>query len=149
MIIAVDFDGTVVEQDGRPYTDVTTPLRFRPGAKEGLLALKRAGHVLLLWSARSSRALLDDPTLDPLVRAGVRKLDRQRWEDQLPLHEARLRQMLVFIQRELEGVFDAVDDGHQGKPQVDLFLDDRALHMGLGAQSWSWKSIAYVYGAGP
>ena len=38
MLIAVDFDGTIVRDD-RPYEDTATPLAFLPGAKEGLLAL--------------------------------------------------------------------------------------------------------------
>lgn len=145
MLIAVDFDGTIV-QDDRPYDDTTTPLRFVPNAREGLQALKRAGHTLLLWSARSNRALWYDPNLDPLVRAGIRRVNIDRWRRDQPLHLARYRQMLAFVGLCLPGVFAAVDDGQQGKPCADLFIDDRALRYGFGADAVGWSSIALLYG---
>lgn len=146
MIIAIDFDGTLVQQDGRAYDDLDTPLVFLPGAKEGLLALKKAGHTLLLWSARMSAALLVDPSLDPLVRAGARRIDRSRWEASLSLNQARCQQMLDFVDRELPGIFAAIDDGAGGKPQVDCFIDDRALRCGYGPGGATWERITYLYG---
>ena len=146
MIIAIDFDGTIVRQDGRAYDDLDTPLEFLPGAKEGLLALKKAGHTLLLWSARMSAALLVDPSLDPLVRARVRRIDHVAWERSAPLNQARCQQMLDFIDRELPGIFAAIDDGAGGKPQVDCFIDDKALRVGYGPGAASWDRITYLYG---
>lgn len=148
IVIAVDFDGTVVVQRGRHYADVTTPLEFIPGAPEALRALKAAGHTLLLWSGRASRALLYDPNLDPLVRAGVRPLLRETWEAARPLHQARYDQMVAFVERNLPGVFDAVDDGAGGKPSVDLFIDDKAfgLREVLGTGGGTWAEIADVLG---
>jgi len=148
MLIAVDFDGTIVRDD-RPYEDVTTPLVFMPGAFEGLLSLKRAGHVLILWSARSNRALLFTPEWDPLVRAGVRKVNLERWESERSTHWARLFQMQRFIDRFLPGVFAVIDDGLQGKPCVDLFIDDRALRYGFGADAIGWTGVATLYGQPP
>lgn len=145
MFFAIDFDGTVVEQS-RPYDDLTTPLRFMPGAKEALLSLKRAGHKLLLWSARSSRALLEDPMLDPLVRTGARRVDVDSWRERRALHTARYFEMLDFVERELPGVFDAVDDGAGGKPHVDFFVDDRAMKLGRGLNGFDWPTIAQIYG---
>jgi hypothetical protein len=142
MKIAVDFDGTIVTQD-RPYSDITTPPEFIPGAKEGLLALKKAGHLLVLWSGRASRALLYDPNLDPLVRAGVVDVNRRAWLESRHLHRARYEQMVAFVERELPGVFDAIDDGLAGKFSFDLVIDDKAMVM-RGAATWS--RIARVYG---
>jgi len=142
VIIAVDFDGTVVSQD-RSYDDVVTPLEFLPGAREALLSLKRAGHVLLLWSVRASRAHLYDPALNPLVRAGIVPLDRKTWRDSRHLQWARYHQMVDFVDRELPGTFDAIDDGLGGKPSCDLFIDDKAMIMRGGA---TWARIARQYG---
>ncbi len=145
MILALDFDGVIVEQD-HAYDDLATPLRFVPDAKAGLLRLKRANHVLLLWSGRSSPALLRDPELDPLVRAGAKRLNRAAWEKMRPVHQARYEQMLAFVEVNLPGVFDAIDDGAGGKPSVDLFIDDKALRFGHGMGGLSWRALAYYYG---
>lgn len=146
MVIAIDFDGTIVVQDGRAYGDVEAPLEFIPGAREGLAALKAAGHTLLLWSARLSRSLLVDPMLDPLVRSGARHADLAAWKASLPLNQARAQQMLDFVERELPGTFDAIDDGAAGKPQVDTFIDDKAVRAGYGPGASSWQRIAWLYG---
>lgn len=46
MIIAVDFDGTVVEHE---YPSIG---RLKPGAKEALKAFKKAGHKIVIWTCR-------------------------------------------------------------------------------------------------
>lgn len=46
MIIAVDFDGTVVEHE---YPRIGT---VKPGAKKALKALKKAGHKIVIWTCR-------------------------------------------------------------------------------------------------
>lgn len=140
MRIAVDFDGTIVEQD-HPYDDLETALRLKPGAKQALMSLKRAGHQLLLWSARSSPMLLVDPNLNPFVAQGVVRVDMETWRRKLPIHKARQKQMLEFVFSELSGIFDAVDDGRGGKPQVDLFIDDKAVAFR------GWPELANTYGA--
>ena len=139
MRIAIDFDGTVVEQDGHPYADVVSPLVFLPGAREGLQALRRAGHILLLWSSRASRCLLFDPHLDPLVRAGAVEVDRRQWQRSRALNRQRYEQMVEFVEAELPGIFDAIDDGLSGKPTVDRFIDDKAGQV-------DWFDIAQTYG---
>lgn len=146
MFIAVDFDGVVVRKD-RPFADTTTPLQLMPHAKEGLESLKRAGHVLLLYSARANRALLFTPEWDPLVRAGVRRPHEAAWAQGRELHWARYHQMLNFCATELLGVFDAIDDGMQGKPLADLFIDDRSVEFGFGAHGWT--DLMTIYGATP
>lgn len=140
MIVVVDFDGTVVEADA-------SPPRLLSGAREGLLALRRAGHVLLLCSARANRASLEDPRLDPLVRAGVRRAPTpSAWERERAWSLARYREMCAFVSRELPGVFHAIDDGMQGKPIADLYLDDRALRMGPGPGAVGWARVAEAFG---
>lgn len=146
MIIAVDFDNTVVVQDGRAYEDLETPLQFLPSARQGLLALKAAGHILLLYSARANRALRFDPNLDPLVQAGVKRVNMARWVASQELNQHRYDQMVVFVNTELPGVFDAVDDGQQGKPSADLYLDDKALCLGYGVYGVGWREVANMYG---
>ena len=53
MIIAVDFDGTIVEHR---YPEIGRELPF---AIETLKTLQREGHRLILWSVREGR-LLDE-----------------------------------------------------------------------------------------
>lgn len=145
MHIAIDFDGTVVSS-AHAYGDLDTPLQLLPGSKDGLRALKRAGHVLILYSARANRSLWEDPELNPLVRAGVVRINRSAWEKSKELHLARYRQMIDFANAELPGMFDAIDDGKQGKPMADLFLDDLAIRVGHGAAALIWPQVAAIYG---
>lgn len=51
MIIAVDFDGTIVEHK---YPKIGRPIPF---AIETLLQLQKDGHVLLMWSVRTGSLL--------------------------------------------------------------------------------------------
>lgn len=143
MIIAVDFDGTVVSDD-RPYNDLETPLEFMPGAKEALTSIKAAGHILLLYSARNNGVLIgDDPSVDPLHRAGVRR--RTQTPENRQLNIARYEQMVNFVNEELPGIFDAIDDGKQGKPSAHVYIDDKAISY-APYQGWDWKTIAGIYG---
>lgn len=144
MVIAIDFDGVVV--DAQASHDLSSPLTLKAGAREGLESLRRAGHVLLLYSARANLAQREDPQLDPLVRAGKRRVRSQTAGEQRVAAEARYRAMLDFIGRELPGVFDAVDDGRQGKPIVDIFIDDHAVRLGPGVLGVGWRGITEMYG---
>ncbi len=51
MIIAVDFDGTIVEH---AYPEIGKPIPF---AIETLLQLQKDGHKLILWTVRRGRLL--------------------------------------------------------------------------------------------
>jgi hydroxymethylpyrimidine pyrophosphatase-like HAD family hydrolase len=51
MIIAVDFDGTIVEHE---YPKIGKPILF---ALETLIKLKAAGHLLILWTVREGEYL--------------------------------------------------------------------------------------------
>lgn len=146
MILGIDYDGVVV-QKGWNWPEVTDRPVMMPGAMEGLFSLKKAGHVLLLYSARANRALREDPTLDPLVRAGIRRIDIAKWERRdKAIHVARYEAMIRHVERDLSGVFDAIDDGVQGKPSCDLFLDDLAIKVGPGTGGYGWRQIAQIWG---
>lgn len=143
MFIAMGFDGVVVREDDHDFDDVVTPLVFMPGAKAALNSLRRAGHILLLHSERANRSLREDPTLDPLVLSGVRRVDPVVWRHEQPIYQARYEQMRVFCQDHLRGVFHAVDDGEQGKPVVDLFIDRRVFGY---RPTDGWLKLASLYG---
>ena len=142
MKIAIDFDGTLVD-DKHPYDDLETPLRLLPGALDALQAMKRAGHVLIVWSGRANRSIREDWRLDPIKRTGMTPQGLEFWKKNQGLNEARYQQMQDFISAELGGLIDAVDDGRQGKPGADVFIDDRALNVDTG-----WGRIAAALGEG-
>lgn len=147
MIIAIDFDSTLVDEWGRKFADTTSPLKLMSGARKALESMKAAGHLVVVASARANRALREDPMLDPLARVGAVKVDRKAWDAEQPLHEARYQQMVQFCATTLNGLVDAVDDGGQGKPAADLYIDDRALRFGGGVDGHSWFDIARQFGA--
>jgi len=142
MIMIVDFDGTVVHRD--------PPLRLKEGARDGLLALKRAGHQLVLFSARANRARRFNADLDPLPPSGKYQYptlgdsaDRDRLRVQA-YNAALFEQMRRFVAAELPGVFDAIDEGNVGKPLGDYFIDDKSINPTLPGYDWSW--IANTFG---
>jgi hypothetical protein len=85
--------------------------------------------------------------LDPLVRAGVKKINVEAWAKNQPVNEARYQHMVSWCESELKGIIDAVDDGAVGKPSgVGLFIDDLAIRLGSGAASFGWEQIARTWG---
>ena len=144
MVICVDFDGTVAAP--QVSGDPAAPLQLRTGAREALESLRRAGHVLLLCSARANRAQRIDFQLDPLVRSGDRRVRMASSDEQHAQAEVRYRSMVAFVGRELPGVFHAIDDGCQGKPVADLYLDDRAIRVGPGSLGVDWRTVSDMYG---
>ncbi len=145
MRIAIDFDGTLVE-DTHAYDDLETPLRLKRGALEALRALHAAGHVLIVYSSRANRALWEDWRLNPLWRDGVLRFDPAAWERNRGLNRARYEQMVAFVGSELRGLVQCVDDGRQGKVMADLYIDDRAIAYGAGVRAMSWPKVAAQYG---
>lgn len=142
MIIAVDFDGTVVE--AMPYAGMVDPsqMRLRPGAKRALTALRVAGHLLVLSSVRSNQANRSDWRLNPLWASGQVAIDVELWAQRREWWEATHQAMLVFVEQQLPGVFNAVDEGVQGKPLADLYLDDLGYRMGPRG----WGEVEMLYG---
>ena len=143
MKIAIDFDGTIVEQN-KPYDQVDGEFTFVPGAEAALWALKRAGHQLLLWSARASLALRQDWRKDRLWATSLSPSTARRIESSYAINEQRYREMVTFAHNKLGGLFDAVDDGTMGKPHVDLFIDDKCLR--LGGSGVTWAEIEETHG---
>jgi hypothetical protein len=141
MRIGVDFDKTLVRQD-TAYEDVTTPLEWLPDAKDGLLSLAAAGHVLVLFSSRASKRLLTGENTYTLTLRD----DFEPWypeDDEYELHIIRYLQMLDFVHREVPGVFSAVTADKSG---LDLFIDDKALRCGSGPTAMNWEEIGRAFG---
>lgn len=63
MIIAVDFDGTIVEHE---YPKIGRPIPF---AIDTLLSLQKDGHILILWTVRDG-ALLQE-AIDYCAKRGL------------------------------------------------------------------------------
>ncbi len=47
MIIAIDFDGTLVDHQ---YPEIGA---LKPGAKEAMIAFQKAGHKIAIWTCRA------------------------------------------------------------------------------------------------
>ena len=141
MIFCIDFDGTVIEQPKSPG-DPAEDMQLRPGAARVLLALRQAGHILVLSSARSNPAHRLDWRLNPLWTSGAVPFDERAWERSQPFWEAAHQLMLKFIDTYLPDVFHAVDEGQQGKVVADVYLDDRGFRM--GRRSWAEVEMLYA-----
>ena len=145
MRIVCDFDGSVITE--QPW-DSDTPLVFMTDAMESLLALKRAGHTLILFSSRANRANREDWKLNPenVAKDAEGRFNVSRWYVQRQIHERRYQQMLDFVATELPGVFAYIDDGQQGKPDADLFIDDRGVRLYADALGTSWPNLVRLLG---
>lgn len=64
MIIAIDYDGTIVEDGSYPYAGV-----LKPCAKEVINELYSRGHEIIIWTNRSGKEL--KAALDFLDSEGV------------------------------------------------------------------------------
>lgn len=142
MIICVDFDGCVVRQAA--FNASWAELELVHGAKDALIAMRNAGHILVLYSSRANRALRVDPSLNPLVRDGIIRVDRERWAKEESTYQQRYETMLEFIADQLPGVFHAIDDGSQGKPDADLFLE--GLGRTMDTHGSAWRRVMHAYG---
>lgn len=124
--IAVDFDLTLAEGD---------PLRWRANARDGLQALYRAGHRLILHSRRCTPL---EESEDPDKEA----MEFYRWGTTPPsaLQQwAYFDEMRSFLKREgAWGLFHEVWQ-RPGKPGADLFIDDRL-------ESPDWARLARELG---
>jgi len=144
MIIAVDFDGTVVRRRRR-----SSELELMPDVEMGLAALKAAGHTLVLVSSRANLARRKNATLNPLfIRRGSAS-DSANEDRDRHLAEKRYQNMLTFVAERIPDMFDAIDDGGQGKVEADLYIDNRAVNfcsVGSGPSSMDWADIGETYG---
>ena len=140
MIIACDFDGTVVLQE-RPWGDLEGDLKFIDGAPEALRSLRNAGHTLILYSGRANQANRIDWRKNPGYVNGSLPFNEKDWEKAKPIHEELYEEMLDFVAKELPGVFAYIDSGEQGKPSCDLFIDDKNLEF-----HGNWEDIQFQFG---
>lgn len=136
LTISVDFDGTLIQPGGGTVLyGGRVPLSWRPGAKEGLVAMAAAGHRLVLHSCRCNPI---DPVLDPSAEAAAfyrwgtpPESAAQRW--------AAFGEMKAFLM--MEGVWGLFAEVWQapGKPIAEVYIDDRA-------ESPDWRSLAAEFG---
>lgn len=100
MRICIDIDGVLCELrgEGQHYGELD-PV---PGAVNGMLALKEAGHYLILLTARHMKTCQGNPGL-VLARQGKTLLD--------------------WLER--HGI--PYDEIHFGKPHADVYIDDNAF----------------------
>lgn len=104
--IAVDFDGTLCEQQ---FPGIGNP---RDGAREALAAFRRMGYKVVIWSCRACHWDYDvyggDPSQPVLERQVVK--DMVAWLDEQGIE------------------YDEIDDGSKGKPSAEYYIDDKAIH---------------------
>lgn len=98
MIIAIDFDGTIVEHK---YPSIGTELPF---AMDTLIKLKEEGHRLILWTVREGK-LLDDAV----------EFCRERGLE------------FYAINRDYPEEEKGRNNHYSRKLKVDLWIDDRNL----------------------
>ena len=105
MRICIDLDGVLchLREEGQTYRDVA-PI---PGAVEKLRALRAAGHVIIVHTARHMKTTAGNTGL-VLARVGALTLE---W---LAKHEVEY------------------DEIYFGKPWADVYIDDNAMRF----QSW-------------
>lgn len=112
--LAIDFDRTLV--DGQP-------IRLRQGAEAALRTFKRAGHSLILHSARATPDGAAPVIADEAARfwqyGEVPSRTRYQWD--------LLDEMRTFLRA--TGLLDLFDEiwTSPGKPLVDRFIDDLAV----------------------
>lgn len=119
MIIAVDFDGTIVDHE---FPDIGEPIGR---SLDVLIKARQMGHILILWSCRVPMAEM---------------------EDGMP-HSASLEGAVEWCKdRGLE--FDAVNENFEpglkfAKPKIlaDWYIDDRALMPGQEFTPEKWDDI--------
>lgn len=107
MRICIDLDGVICElrRPGQRYSD----LKPVSGAVEKIQALRRAGHLVTIYTARHMRTCSGNVG-QVLARQGMTTL---RWLEQ---HQIEF------------------DEIHFGKPHADIYLDDNGMRF-VGWQS--------------
>jgi len=98
LIIAVDFDGTIVEDR---YPEIGKPMLF---AIDTLKKMQQDGHRLILWTYRSGRKLQE--AVDFMKGHGIE---------------------FYAVNRSFPEEPDQLDDNTSRKIAADLFIDDRNL----------------------
>lgn len=155
MIVCVEFDGALVVKGAQAYGDVVTPFTPIKGALQGALGLKAAGHEMLLYSARANRAARFAPWLDPLAPEELDELPnggpdytaieaRQRVCE---VERQRFEHMVRWVMATLPNVF-VIDDGAQGKPFADLYIEPNGVRLGADRFALDWVQVVRTWGDG-
>lgn len=100
MIIAVDFDGTVVEHE---YPKIGKPIPF---AIDTLLQLQKEGHTLIMWTVRDGELL--DEAVEYCARKGLRfyAANKNYPEEEVTTASRKLNADLFIDDRNLGGLPD-------------------------------------------
>jgi hypothetical protein len=135
LTIAIDCDGTLVEAGAGPQDKLT----WRPGAKDAIKALAKAGHRLVLFSCRSN------PIHDGMGRQRDAE-DFYRWGTVPQAVQDSWHYfgtMRKFLQD--EGVWDLFAEVWQspGKPLAEVYIDDR-----FETPDWSRIRMELATGSG-
>ncbi len=144
MIISVEFDRALAA----PHAYAAEEVRLRQSAVNALVALRRAGHVLIVTSPRSNLAARVDPSLNPLVRAGAVRIDPKTWAASRETHSRRYTAMLRAL-KPLGALIAAVDDGAQGPLLVDMAITGDTVVNGRSMATEprrAWAELALTYG---
>jgi len=91
MVIAVDFDGTIVEHE---YPKIGKPI---PGAVDTLIKIQNAGHTLILWTYRNGETLHE--AADYCEKNGIKlyAVNASTPDGEMKEGESRLIKADVFI----------------------------------------------------
>ena len=99
MVVAVDFDGTIVD-NSHPSVGA-----IKPGVKAALAALRAQGHIIVIWSCRTN--LVPYKQSEENHRKCIEDMFNALVDNDIP--------------------FDYIDNGMQGKVAADVYVDDRSL----------------------
>lgn len=122
MIIAVDFDGTIVEHE---YPRIGRPIPF---AIDTLLRLQKDGHVLLMWSVRDGDLLQE--AVDYCAKNGLTfYAANKNYPEEDPTQASRKLNADIFIDdRNIGGlpdwgvIYNAVKAAERGEYSFDRIM---------------------------
>lgn len=127
MIIAVDFDGTIVEHK---YPEIGKPIPF---AIETLLMLQKDQHKLILWTVREGKLLQD--AIDYCAEHGLYfYAANENYEgENNPSSPRKLNAEMFIDDRNLGGlpdwgvIYNAIQATIDGKDPLEVFAGQRAV----------------------
>lgn len=105
-VLVVDFDGTIARDK---YPDIGEPL---PGVKDALGSLMDAGYEIAIFSCRMRK--------NDGRPGSVPEQQREAMEEWLETNEIP---------------YTCIEDGYEGKPHADYYIDNKGLHFG-GKEDW-------------
>jgi hypothetical protein len=120
LIIAVDFDGTIVDHD---FPRIG---KLMPGAKEVLTELHEAGHKIIIWTCRNHT----EPDHPEWTQAAIPNVMQFLYHNQIP--------------------FDSINENHPDmgfwlqsrKVYADIYIDDKNIG---GFQGWKVNKFLIEY----